>query len=147
MTAKHETVQTTQRTRKPHQEIRSLEKLVGTWQLSGPEVSGQETFKWLEGGFFLVQSGIVQYGGKTISFVEYIGYDEKQHACTSNLFDNFGDLFNYTWDINGDDITIWFGQRGSDNCFKGKFSKDGNSFSGAWKWPGGGYEATMTKVK
>lgn len=139
--------QATPHRRTPHQRLARLGRLVGTWRVSGPKVAGQETFEWLEGGFFLVQSGTIEYGGKTIRFVEYIGYDEKQHACSSHLFDNFGDLFTYAWDIDGDDITIWFGQRGSDNHFKGKFTKDGNSFSGAWEWPGGGYEATVTKIK
>jgi hypothetical protein len=27
------------------------------------------------------------------------------------------------------------------------FSDDRNTFTGRWEWPGGGFEATMTRVK
>ena len=88
----------------------------------------------------------MQIWGRKIVFVEYIGHDEQCGLCVSRLFDNFGNLFTYVWEIDGDDMTIWFGEKGSSNRFVGRFSEDGNSYSGAWKWPGGGYEATGTRV-
>jgi hypothetical protein len=39
---------------------------------------------------------------------------------------------------------------GSSASFKGKFSDDdddGNTITGGWEWPEGGYDATVTRVK
>jgi hypothetical protein len=99
-------------------------------------MTGAVTFEWFDGGFFLVQRGWVKVRGREVHFVEYM----------SRLFDNFGDRFAYEWEVDGDDICISFGQKGSGNSFTGKFSADGDSFSGAWKWPGGGYSTVAKKV-
>ena len=52
----------------------------------------------------------------------------------------------YVWEVGEDTFTIWGGEVGSPASFKGRFSDDRNTISGRWEWPGGGYEATMTKV-
>ena len=44
--------------------------------------------------------------------------------------------------LDGKTLLIWFMKKGSDNRYKGEFSQNGNSFKGAWAWPGGGYEVT-----
>jgi hypothetical protein len=36
---------------------------------------------------------------------------------------------------------------GSPASFMGKFTDDRDTITGLWEWPGGGYEATMTRVK
>jgi hypothetical protein len=52
------------------------------------------------------------------------------------------------YELDGDTLTIWAGERGSPAYYKGTFSADGNSCAGAWVYPGGGgYESTMTRVK
>ena len=132
---------------KPHARLRTLDRLVGSWKLSGPEMQGEVTFEWLAGGFFLVQHGTIEIWGRKIIFVEYIGCDAKSGTLVSHLFDNFGDLFTYVWEIDEDDLTIWFGRKDSDNHFNGKFTNNGDSYSGAWQWPGGGYQTTATRVK
>ena len=38
----------------PHPDLKSLEQLVGMWNLSG-DTQGQITYEWMEGGFFLLQ--------------------------------------------------------------------------------------------
>jgi hypothetical protein len=38
----------------PSPDLKNLERLVGTWELSGG-VQGRVTFEWMEGGFFLLQ--------------------------------------------------------------------------------------------
>jgi hypothetical protein len=44
--------------------------------------------------------------------------------------------------------TFWGGERESSAYYKGQFSKDGNTFTGSWVYPGGGkYEAISTKIK
>lgn len=131
----------------PHPALKTLDRLVGTWNISGPVVTGKVTFQWFDGGFFLVQRVNMTYQGRGIKGVEYIGYDESIGVFTSYFFDNVGHIFTYAWEIEGNDITIWLGQKGSDNRFKGTFSDDGNSYSGAWEWPGGGYKAILTRAK
>jgi|CZKI01.1.fsa_nt_gi hypothetical protein len=110
-------------------------------------MTGVVTFECFAGGFFLVQRGWIKIWGRKIRFIEFIGYDEAGEACTSRMFDNFGDRFGYEWSVVGDDIRIAFGRRGSGNSFTGKFSANGDSNSGAWKWPGGGYSTTARKVR
>jgi len=48
--------------------------------------------------------------------------------------------------VGDDSLTIWGGFVGSPAHFNGKFSQNGNAGPGRWAWPGGGYEATMTRV-
>ncbi len=131
---------------KPDRKLKTLNKLMGAWKLSGPEITGEVAFEWLEGGFFLVQRGWVEIWGRKIIFVEYIGYDEETGECCSHLFNNFGDNFTYVWEVARRDILIWFGKKDSGNCFRGRFTKDVTSYAGAWKWPGCGYEATAVKI-
>jgi hypothetical protein len=124
---------------------------VGTWKESGPESGGDATYEWMEGGFYLIQRFDFSHGGREIRGVEYVGFDEDTQTLRSHLMDNGGSNFTYTWDIQGDALTIWFGDKGSDNFFKAKFSEDGNSYTGRWQWPAGegatgGYELTSTRV-
>lgn len=135
----------------PHPELRKLDRLVGTWTESGPAVSGSSTSRWMEGGYFLVNH--VDFhtpGGRQIKAVEYIGFDEDTQTLRSHLMDNHGANFTYTYDIQGDAITIWFGEKGSANFYRGNFSADGTVQSGRWQWPEGdgvgGFELTSTKV-
>jgi hypothetical protein len=135
----------------PNAKLKHLERLVGTWRESGPVSSGQATFEWMEGGFFMIQRFDFTHSGRQIKGIEYIGYDEDTQTLRSHLMDNWGDNFVYTWEIDGDTLTIWFGDKGSDNFFKGTFSEDGASYSGRWQWPEGdgklgGYALTATRV-
>src|SRR5215208_4524861 len=38
----------------PNPDLKSLDKLVGTWKISGGS-EGTVTYEWMEGGFFLIQ--------------------------------------------------------------------------------------------
>lgn len=131
---------------KPYPVLKQLTPLVGKWKESG-EVSGTSTYEWLDGGFFLVQRfDTIVPDGRRIKGVEYITYDEDTDTLRSHLMDNLGSNFTYTYEIDGDTITIWFGDKGSDNFYKGTISKDGKKITGGWQWPGGGFEAVSTKV-
>ncbi len=84
--------------------------------------------------------------------IEYIGYEQKWGSepskdCTSHVFDNAGHHFEYVWEVGDDTLTLWGGYVGSPAFYKGKFTADGNTCSGRWEWPGGDYEATMTRVQ
>jgi len=41
--------------------------------------------------------------------------------------------------------SIWAGEKGSPAYFKGQFSEDGNTLTGGWVYPGGGYASRMTR--
>ena len=142
----------------PNPALNSLDVMVGTWELkgrkSGPvgEIHGQPPFEWMEGGFYLVQHVDIDYIGRRIVGTEYIGYDEENDNLRSYFFSNEGPgpfgrvALEYVWEVGEDTFTIWGGEVGSPASFKGRFSDDRNTISGRWEWPGGGYEATMTRV-
>jgi hypothetical protein len=52
------------------------------------------------------------------------------------------DPWPYTWDIQGDDLTISIQYGPMDATFHAKFAADGNSFSGGWR-PGPGADETI----
>jgi hypothetical protein len=61
-----------------------------------------------------------------------------------------------TWELKGREPALrgrsmggpWGGEVGSPASFKGRFSDDDrDTITGRWELPGGGYEATMTRVK
>ena len=143
----------------PNPVLKSLDVMVDTWDLKGREsgtdgeIHGQVTFEWMEGGFYLVQRINIDYAGRKITGTEYIGYDESSQALKSYFFSNegpgpFGGVaLEYVWEVGDDALTIWGGFVGSPANFKGKFSDDHNTITGRWSWPGGRYEATMTRAK
>lgn len=130
----------------PHPALHQLDRLVGRWQVSGSFLKGVISFEWMEGRYFLIQQVDGQAGGRTIRGVEYIGFDEDTQTLRSHYMDVNGSNFTYTWAIDGDTLTTWFGDKESDNLFQGRFSEDGRSYSGSWQWPGGGYSAMMTRT-
>jgi Protein of unknown function (DUF1579) len=135
----------------PNPALRKLDRLVGEWNVSGPDIAGRVTYEWMEGGFFLIQHVDLTAFGRPIKGVEYIGFDEGTQTLRSHFMDNNGSNFTYTWDIEDDTLWIWFGEKGSDNRFRGTFDESRDRYSGSWKWPlpdggTGGYEATLTRV-
>ncbi|WP_022882479.1 DUF1579 family protein [Gryllotalpicola ginsengisoli] len=135
----------------PDPALRRLEPLVGTWEISGSLVQGRVRFEWMTGGFYLVQHVELARPGRELIGVEYIGYDEDTGTLRSHFMDNHGADFTYTWDVQGRELYTWFGQKGSDNFFHGRFSQDGDRYDGAWQWPDGhggtgGYSATGIRV-
>jgi len=132
--------------------LQSLDPLLGTWKISGG-AQGQIRFERVEGGFFLLQHVDLEYGGRKIKGMEVIGHlqfpGEQPTADIHSRFYSFYDglTLDYVYELEGERLQIWFGPRGSGNYFLGHFSEDRKSFGGAWKWPGGGYEAVGTKVE
>jgi hypothetical protein len=148
----NENTQTAQQQQKPNPDLKGLEKLIGTWKVSGG-IQGTNTFEWLEGGFFLVQHFDFEHDGRKIKGIEIIGHEQEFGAEPSaeiktrvySFLD--GMTLDYVYEIDGNDLTIWAGEKDSPAYMKGKFSEDGNGFSCEWIYPGGGYKATSTKVK
>lgn len=132
----------------PNPDLRSLDRLVGSWSVSG-DTAGTVTYEWAEGGFFLFQH--VELGGTR--GLEVIGHEKKfgeepSEDIRSRYYGfHEGETLDYTYELEGDTLTIWSGERGSPAYYQGTFSDDGNTLSGAWHYPGGGgYEAISTRI-
>jgi hypothetical protein len=130
--------------------LKALDKLVGTWKVSG-ETEGELSYEWMEGGFFLIARGDTQQGGQGTKHVEIIGYDHDVGATpsdvmTSRLYTNRGGTLSYTHEVDDKGVTSWFGAKGSPTIFKARWIDD-NTLTGAWEWPGGGYKLTLSRIK
>jgi hypothetical protein len=138
---------------KPDPTLKRLDRLVGTWSMKGrplgvvkDTITGTTEFAWLYGGngesFFMQQEMDMDYDGMPIKSRELIGYDAETKAFSSYVFSNMSpDALPYKWDIQNDDLTISVKYGPMDATFTGKFSSDGNSFSGGWRPNAGADEA------
>ena len=150
MTDEHASTQ--QRPAEPDASLEDLDRLVGTWTVSGG-AQGRVTYEWMEGRFFLIQHVDLEQHGQRNKGIEIIGRErgfgatEPSEDIKSRYYDIHGNTFDYLYELDGDTLTIWGGQKGSPAHYRGTFSEDGETLTGAWVWPGGGYESTMTRVK
>ena len=145
--------QANQQPPEPSSELKNLgERLVGTWAMSG-EVEGTVTYEWMEGGFFLIQHVDLEQHGQRIKGLEIIGNEkpfgsEPSEEIKSRFYSNTGDTLDYVYELEGDTLTIWGGEKGSPAYAKGTFSDDGDTLSSEWVYPGGGgYRSTMTRSR
>ena len=142
-----------QQSPEPSPQLKALDRLVGTWQVSGDYVQGSSIYEWLDGGFFLVQRyDFARPDGEKITGIEMIGHErpfgaEPSEDIKSRAYTNTGDTLDYVYELEGNTLTIWGGEKGSPAYYRAAFSADGNTLAGRWQWPGGGYEATSTRVK
>ena len=146
-------IQDEQQPPQPNPDLKSLDRLVGKWKVSGPDIKGKVTFEWMEGGFFLIQHFDFVQGGHKVKGMEVIGHlqmfgEQPSQDIRSRIYDTMGNTFDYTYEVNDETLMIWGGEKGSPAYYEGKWSEDGNTNTGAWHYPdGGGYESTMTRVK
>jgi hypothetical protein len=134
----------------PSAAMRQLDRLVGTWNLQGG-VQGQVRYEWMQGGFFLLQHVDINHDGHITHGIEIIGHErtygsDPSEDITSRYYGDAGDTLDYVYEIEGDTLTIWSGAKGSPAYFRGQFSADGNTLSGGWVWPGGGYQSTAVRI-
>lgn len=149
--------ETAQQPPAPDPALRRLDRLVGTWTIRGrtldadeDNISGRTTFEWFPGGFFLQQRVELNFMGFEIQSLELIGYDPSTEAFSSLVYSNvWSSPVPYQWDLRGDILTISM----EIARFRGTFSEDGDSFSGAWRplegkeGPGNvAYDASGTRV-
>jgi hypothetical protein len=127
--------------------LRTLDRLVGTWMVNGPGTSGTISYTWMHGEAFLIQTIDLVAHGEPTRGVEYIGWHSASRSLRSHFFSASGEILEYTYDLTGDTLTIYFGGADSPAKFVGTFDADGNRNTGAWQWPGGGYESTMTRIE
>ncbi len=125
--------------------------LAGSWKLAGG-ADGLIRYEWAEGGHFLMQHIDIVAFGRAVKGLEIIGHlhrigeEPTQEICSRFYSFQDGLTLDYVYEMHGRDFTIWFMRRDSNNSFNGLLSKDGRSYTGAWAWPGGGYEVTAMKV-
>jgi hypothetical protein len=136
----------------PNPDLKRLDRLVGTWQVSG-EAQGEIRYEWREGGFFLEQRFDLDHGGHKIKGIEVIGHvqplgEEPSADIRTRVYSFLDGLtLDYVYELEGNTLTIWGGEKGSPAYYRGTFSADGNVLTGGWVWPGGGYKTTTTRIK
>jgi len=135
----------------PPADVQALGRLVGTWRVWGGGAEGTVTYEWLEGGFFLLQTVDLRQDGEPIRGVEIIGPEQSDDTepsgeLQSRYYDNVGNTFDYVYEIEGDTLTIWAGEKGSPAYYRGVFCSDGTTLTGRWAYPGGGSD-DMTAVR
>lgn len=134
----------------PDPALKRLDVFVGSWTIKGrtldskeDNISGQTTFEWLPGGFFLQQRIEMDFAGLKIQSLELIGYDPETKAFSSSVYSNLAPMpLPYQWDVQDDTLTISVSYSPMDATFKGKISKGGESFSGGWR-PNPGADETV----
>jgi hypothetical protein len=142
----------TSRPPRPNPDLETLDRLVGTWSISG-EAEGQVCYQWEDGGFFLVQHFDLAHGGRAIRGIEVIGHqqglgEEPSEEIRSRVYSFLDGLtLDYVYELEGDTLTIWGGEKGSPAYYRGTFRDDGRILAGGWVWPGGGYETLATRVE
>jgi hypothetical protein len=136
----------------PNPDLKSLDRLVGTWTISGG-AQGQVIYEWMEGRFFLIQHIDLEQYGQRIKGFEIIGHlrpfgEAPGEDIKSRFYSAMGDTLDYVYELEGDILTIWGGEKGSPAYYTGRFSNDGNTLAGGWIYPdGGGYESIATRIK
>lgn len=135
----------------PGPDLRALDRLVGTWTISGG-AQGTAAYEWMEGGFFLLQRVQLEQYGQQITGLEVIGKlrsfgEEPSEHLHSRFYDSQGNTLDYVYELSVDTLMIWAGEKGSPAYFEGRFNDNDTVMSGEWVYPGGGgYESTMTRL-
>jgi hypothetical protein len=135
----------------PSDAVRALDRLVGTWTLAGG-ATGTITYEWMPGGWFLLQRVELDQYGMHVRGMEVIGQlrpfgEAPSPDVHSRFYDDAGNTLDYVYEIAGDTLHIWAGERGSPAFFTGTFRDGDRVVDGDWVYPGGGgYSSTMTRV-
>lgn len=129
--------------------LRALNRLVGNWAITG-DATGSVSYQWLDGGYFLMQSGDLHLFGHHNRFIEIVGRErpfggQQSLEIKARTYTSEGDTLDYIYELNGDTLIIWGGHRGSESRYTGLFSADGTTLDGDWSWPGGGYHTLSTR--
>ena len=133
----------------PNPDLRSLDRLVGTWTLGG-DTSGTVSYEWMDGGYFLLQHFDLTLHGHRVTGMEVIGHwrpfgEDPGADISSRAYDMEGNTLDYVYEVEDNTLTIWAGAKGSPAFYRGEFSPDGRSNTGTWVYPDGGYQSSMTR--
>ncbi|KHL13276.1 UNVERIFIED_CONTAM: hypothetical protein LK11_32610 [Mumia flava] len=134
----------------PSERLRALDRLVGTWSVTGG-ATGTVRYERALGDFFLIQHVDLEQDGQTVTGFEVIGHlhpfgEPVSEEIASRFYDSQGNTFDYVYELDDDTLTIWAGATGSPAYFRGTFTDGDTVMTGAWVYPGGGgYPSTMTR--
>ncbi|GAA3171016.1 MULTISPECIES: hypothetical protein [Nonomuraea] len=137
-------------TNQPTPAMKALDRLVGTWTITGG-AEGTVRYEWMPGGFFLLQHVELTQYGQQVTGMEVIGHprpfgEPAGEDVVSRFYDAEGNTLDYVYELTGDKLTIWGGAKGGPAYFEGTFSADDTTLTGEWVYPGGGgYASTMTR--
>ncbi|SCG63651.1 hypothetical protein [Micromonospora zamorensis] len=135
----------------PSPELTALDRLVGTWSVTGG-AEGTVRYEWMAGRFFLLQQVELNQFGQSVTGLEVIGnlrpFGEPVGVdVVSRFYDATGNTFDYVYELVDDKLIIWAGAKGSPAYYEGTFSADDTTVTGEWTYPGGGgYASTMTRT-
>lgn len=134
----------------PSAAVAALDRLVGEWTVIGG-VEGVVRYEWMPGRHFLLQHVELEQFGERITGLEVIGHlrpfgEPAGDDLVSRFYDSVGNTLDYTYELDGDTLTIWGGPKGSPAYFRGDFRDGDRVMDGSWVYPGGGgYDSTMTR--
>src|SRR5882672_3483943 len=94
---------------KPDPALKRLDKLVGTWELTGrtldskdDNISGRTTIEWMHGGHFLLQRVVIEILVNKFHSLEIVGYDPATNIFQSTVYSSMdGVPAQYHWDVQG----------------------------------------------
>lgn len=100
----------------PSDAVRALDRLVGTWTVTG-EAVGTVTFEWMDGGYFLLQRIELEQFGQRTTGLEVIGHlrpfgEGPSADVHARYFDDAGNTLDYVYEIEDDTLHIWGGEIG-----------------------------------
>lgn len=133
---------------RPDPALKRLDRPVGTWSMEGSlvgsdekNITGETTFRWLPGGFFLEQRVHIDFIDMPIDALEVIGYDPETGTFPSTVYSGFSpEPLPYRWNVRGDSVTIEVSYGPLDATFTGEWREDG-TFAGGWRANPGADEA------
>jgi hypothetical protein len=59
---------------KPNPDLKRLDRLVGRWKMSSPDIDGIVRYEWTEGGFFILQHVDFVHDERKIKGIEIVGH-------------------------------------------------------------------------
>lgn len=90
----------------PDEQVKALDRLVGHWRVEGG-TEGTVTYRWLDGGHFLVQDVDLAQSGRCVTGMEVIGRELPFGAETpgdeirSRFYGSQGETFDYVYELEG----------------------------------------------
>ena len=131
----------------PSAELQLLNVFVGKWHTEGLSYgsgqskenpydspvrwSGEESYEWLPGGFFLVNHFDAKIGNTAISGIETVGYDAVSQSYPSQLFDSYGRILSGQRSIRDG---VWSSSIGTEYRTTYAFRNEGNTLASRWEW-------------
>ena len=122
----------------PDQRLLALsDLLVGTWRVTGPDITGQAEYQTRKEGLLLVVDVVFIVRGTRMKVIQHIRHDEASDTLRAHYMDTMGDAAIYTWALKGRTIRISLGGEESETYFEASFNDDNSEYSGTWRYADG----------